>query len=70
MFGGSCQAGIPMFFSFKSVLQSDRLQIQKMEVKAQSMHEQLRVELGKFGTFQRIRLFGIYPKLGKVVVIR
>ena len=41
-----------------------------MEVKAQSMHEQLRVELGKFEKFQRIGLFEIYPKLGKVIVIR
>ena len=41
-----------------------------MEVKAQSMHEQLRVELGKFRKFQCIRLFEIDPKLGKVAVIR
>ena len=41
-----------------------------MEVKAQSMHEKLRVELGKFGKFQRIELCEIDPKLGKVVVIR
>ena len=41
-----------------------------MEVKAQSMHEQLRVELGKLEKFQSIELFGIYPKLGKVAVIR
>ena len=41
-----------------------------MEVKAQSMHEQLRMELGKFEKFQRIGMFGIYPNLGKVMVIR
>ena len=41
-----------------------------MEVEAESMHEQLRMELGKFGKFQRIRLFEIDPKLGKVAVIR
>ena len=60
----------PCLSSFRSMLQSDKLQIPTMEVKAQSMHEQLRVELGKFGKFQRIGLFGIYPKLGKVAVIR
>ena len=70
MFGGSYRDGIPMLFSFRSVLQSDRLQILTMEVKAQSMHEHLRVELGKFEKFQSIGLFGIYPKLGKVVVIK
>ena len=41
-----------------------------MEVKGQSMHEQLRVELGKFGKFQSIGMFGINTKLGKVAVIR
>ena len=41
-----------------------------MEVKAYSVDEQLRVELGKFKKFQSIGMFGIYPKLGKVAVIR
>ena len=41
-----------------------------MEFKAQSMREQLRVELGKFRKFKSMEMFGFYPKLGKVVVIR
>ena len=60
----------PCLSTFRSMLQSGKLQIPTMEVEAQSMHEQLRVELGKFGKFQRIRLFEIDPKLGKVAVIR
>ena len=52
------------------MLQSDKLQIPTMEVESQSMHEQLRVELGKFGKFHPIGLFEIDPKLGKVGVIR
>ena len=59
-----------MSTTFRSMLQSDKLQIPTMEVEAQSMHEQLRVELGKFGKFQCIGLFEIDPKLGKVAVIR
>ena len=57
-------------FDFIIVSQSDRLQVLTMEFKSQSMHEQLRVELGKFGKFESIGMFGIYPKLGKVAVIR
>ena len=60
----------PCLYAFRSMLQSDKLQIPTMEVKAQSMHKQLRAELGKFGKFQHIGLFGIYPKLEKVAVIR
>ena len=41
-----------------------------MGAKAQIMHEQLRVELGKFRKFQSKGMFGIYPKLGKVVAIK
>ena len=41
-----------------------------MEVKAQSMHEQLRVEFGKFEKLRAWTCLEIYPKLGKVVVIR
>ena len=70
VFGGSYQVGIPMLSTFRSMLHSNRLQILTMEVTAQSMHEQLRVELGTFEKFQRIRLFEIDPKLGKVAVIR
>ena len=47
------------------MLQSDKLQIPTMEVEAQSMHEQLRVELGKFGKFQRIGLVGILSQIRK-----
>ena len=70
MFGGSYQAEYPCFSAFRGMLYSDKLQIPTMEVEAQSMHEQLRVELGKFKKFQRIGLFEIDPKLGKVVIIR
>ena len=65
MFGGSCRAGIPMFFAFRSVLQPDRLKIRTMDVKAQSMHEQLRVELGKFGKFQSKGMFEILSQIRK-----
>ena len=36
-----------------------------MEVKAQSMHEQLRVELGKFKKFQSMEMFGILSQIRK-----
>ena len=36
-----------------------------MEVKAQSMHEQLRVEFGKFRKFQSIGMFGILSQIRK-----
>ena len=36
-----------------------------MEVKEQIMHEQLRVELGKFGKFQSIEMFGILSQIRK-----
>ena len=36
-----------------------------MEVKAQSMHEQLRVELGKLGKFKSIEMFGILSQIRK-----
>ena len=36
-----------------------------MEVKAQSMHEQLRVELGKFGKCQSMEMFGILSQIRK-----
>ena len=36
-----------------------------MEVKAQSMHEQLRVELGKFGKFLSMEMFGILSQIRK-----
>ena len=56
----------PWLSTLRIMLQFEKLQILTMEVKEKSMHEQLRVKLGKFGKFQRIRLFGLYPKLGKV----
>ena len=36
-----------------------------MEVKAQSMREQLRVELGKFENFKSIEMFGILSQIRK-----
>ena len=59
VFEGSYQAEIPI------ILQSDRLQIPTMEDTTQSMHEQLRGELGKFRKFQRIGLFEILSQIGK-----
>ena len=41
-----------------------------MEVKAQSMCEQLRVELGKFRKLRAWKCLEFYPKIGEVVVIR
>ena len=55
----------PCLFDFKIVYQSDRLQVPTMEVKARSMHEQLRVELGKFGKFQSIEMFEILSQIRK-----
>ena len=43
------ELGYPCLFDFKILYQSHRLQDLTMEVKAHSMREQLRVELGKFG---------------------
>ena len=60
----------PYLLAFKDMLQSNKLQIPTMEVEAQIIHEKLRMELGKFEKFQRIGLFEIDPKLGKVAVIR
>ena len=64
------ELGYPCLFEFRILYQSDRLQVPTMEVKAQSMREQLRVELGKFGKLRAWKCLEIYPKLGKVVVIR
>ena len=36
-----------------------------MEAKAQSMREQLRVELGKFGKFKSMEMFGILSQIRK-----
>ena len=55
----------PCLSTFRGMLQSEKLQILTMEVKAQSMHEQLRVELGKFGNFQCIGLVGILSQIRK-----
>ena len=59
------ELGYPCLFSFRSIYQSHRLQVPTMEVKAQSMHEQLRVELGKFGKFQSMEMFGNLSQIRK-----
>ena len=57
--------GYPCLFDFKILYHSDRLHVSTMEVKAQSIREQLRVELGKFINFQRIGLVGILSQIRK-----
>ena len=57
-------------YVFIIILQFNRLQILIMEVTAQSMHGQLRGELGKFENFSALDYLKFYPKLGKVAVIR
>ena len=57
VFEGSYQAGIPMVPYIQRYVAVCRITDSKMEVIAQSLHEQLRVELGKFGKFRCVILF-------------
>ena len=59
------ELGYPCLFDFRIVYQSNKLQVPTMEFKAQSMHEQLSVELGKFRKFQSMEMFGILSQMRK-----